>query len=397
MIPYLHLLVIGALLWNQNSIVAEDSSPPTTTTKKSGLATTFTVSSDLQAPISNRNDSRTNITSTSMSVLTTLSAPNNTDPDVTLSSMQTSILSNPANDTPPLSNASSIAPTTGPDTTQLTATVATTQDQQALECAKFKLQRKGYNNPELHLELVDEKKIESNRFLICNNKSESSPFVFQVLPCEYPDIICYVDNCTNPLTYNETQKPAENDFHLNVTTGSTSVTLTWNTILKHCEVRGEYNCSSDDGKYKWKHDSAVNPPILDSYSNYTCTANLFYGNHLIKNETRKIRTMIGTPKNVDDLVCEAINATAIKITWKDPKVLTGPPPLLFDIRVYSKFSFKVHNVSLRSYIASDLEPYTEYEIGVSAVQEDERNTFLYGSEKKTECKTEPGIVFGGPL
>ncbi|CAH2299465.1 Hypothetical predicted protein [Pelobates cultripes] len=45
-----------------------------------GLATTFTVSSDMQAPISNRNDSRTNITSTSMSALTTLTAPNNTDP-----------------------------------------------------------------------------------------------------------------------------------------------------------------------------------------------------------------------------------------------------------------------------------------------------------------------------
>ncbi|CAH2311689.1 receptor-type tyrosine- phosphatase C isoform X1 [Pelobates cultripes] len=321
MIPYLHLLVIGALLWNQNSIVAEDSSPPTTTTKKSG-----------------------------------------------------------------------------PDTTKPTTIVATTQDQQALECAKFKLQKKRYNNPELHLKLVDEKKIESNRSLKCN-KNESSPFVFQVLPCENPDIICYLINCTNPLTYNEIQKPAEKDFDLIVTVGNTSVTFTWNTTLKHCEVRGEYTCSSDNVNETQKNgkQSGLNGNVsgLVPYTDYNCTAILFYGNHSIKEETKQIKTRIGTPGKVRNLDCKETNTT-ISIIWDDPDTFNGPQPL-YNIEVNEKYSSReghaasFQNIINRMYNVSGLKPYTDYIIKVVAVQKDEINNSLHAPEETRECKTAPGI------
>ncbi|KAK1327956.1 hypothetical protein QTO34_012378 [Cnephaeus nilssonii] len=105
---------------------------------------------------------------------------------------------------------------------------------------------------------------------------------------------------------------------------------------------------------------------LEPHRNYTCSSEVFYGNHLVVEERKTIETDFGTPDSLSNVACTTVSATEGKATWESPQP------------IFHNFSLCYHRLNsgsrncidlsenVKEHYLSNLDPYTKYEVSVHA-------------------------------
>lgn len=144
----------------------------------------------------------------------------------------------------------------------------------------------------------------------------------------------------------------------------TSICLRWTDETQGC----------DTNKTSYRHQCGRNTSAaetivltgLDSHTNYTCSSEVFYGNHLVVEEKRTIETDYKAPDPPSDVTCVPVSAREGVTTWKPPpsvfhnfifcyNPLNSGPPVCSDLSADAK---ERH--------LSNLIPYTNYSVSVRA-------------------------------
>ncbi|XP_027699199.1 receptor-type tyrosine-protein phosphatase C isoform X2 [Vombatus ursinus] len=189
--------------------------------------------------------------------------------------------------------------------------------------------------------------------------------------CSFIDIT--IIPCSSPFTLNV--PPAPEHFELRDSTqdkkANTSISLEWKFTEKSSKCRMDYlsynfECKDQKGNKTRVNQSESNLKKkefikLTPRELYLCEASVRYQDHIVKNIKKNITTDFGTPKAPYNLKSTSIGERKIEISWDQPSGFVHG-------FIIQKNNFDAGHVSseLTNFTLSELTPYTQYYVSVSA-------------------------------
>ncbi|XP_075688353.1 receptor-type tyrosine-protein phosphatase C [Rhinoderma darwinii] len=370
------LLVFGFLLWDQNHFTLGQIS--------------ITVQPGTSSPAPHSTISNQNISNdSSRTASNTQSDSNSTDMQASTQSTTMDLTSAFNGTDTTSSNQTTSAP-------QLTTDVSPSPqgDKTETNCSGIIVKPPLYNGKSETL-MIDVPDHLKNKTLYCtNDKSNSSEYEFKLLNvifyvsmCEPTDITCWFKECTDTEKINILLDvpPKRGIYELKVKENAHGFNFTWNNKDGgNCNVVVESNCS--DGERNLPGSEYVDK--LEAYTEYNCTSRLLYNGKIIESKTQTLKTKIGKPENIQNLICIPTNTTA-KVTWDEPNKANGPlGGYIVTVQSKDPRYYVERNISDLSNLYEtfiDLSPYTQYEITIKAY-----NILELGDKVTRQCMTTEG-------
>ncbi|XP_012872861.1 PREDICTED: receptor-type tyrosine-protein phosphatase C isoform X1 [Dipodomys ordii] len=189
--------------------------------------------------------------------------------------------------------------------------------------------------------------------------------------CSSKNIEVDDDSCYPPTSLTLHVPPKKERFRLCEHTpkedADTSIWLKW-------DINGTFACNKSNFKYTFWCDNVSRTSSAESTmftaflpnKTYNCGAEIFYNNYKYINQTKAITTDLGIPEKPKNLICSAISASEVSVTWTQPQNL--PHGFILCYQNKSGGSKICRNVTASNtrHVLVNLDPFTNYSISLKA-------------------------------
>ncbi|XP_054569130.1 receptor-type tyrosine-protein phosphatase C [Eptesicus fuscus] len=203
--------------------------------------------------------------------------------------------------------------------------------------------------------------------LQCGNKS-----IGGLRECQTISVEISHQSCANHKTLPLHVPPGPENFRLvecvQKEKANTSICLRWETV----GTPGASGCDTKEIKYRHRCENNSTDAEefeitnLEPHRNYSCSSEVFYGNHRVVEKQGTIQTDFGAPGKPSNVTCTAASATEGKATWDSPQSIFHN----FSLCYYRLNSGSQNCIDLsknvKEHYLSNLDPYTNYEVSVQA-------------------------------